>query len=102
MTPSLEALTFFRVREDTAYKTYQDYINCLAANPVDIASWHTARELRHAWELALADWKRAISANYFGPCRHQLHERAHEAQRCEYCHMMSMYSRLSSCEVDDD
>ena len=99
MTPptlSMEVREFFREREDNTYYEYQSYLRNLL--PSDIQGWHEARDLRHIWQQAHADWKRSLAAV---PCTHRLVERQHTAQRCEYCWMLSTYSR-SQEEIDDD
>ena len=100
MTPTLgqEAIEFFRTREDETHSTYIHFIYDVV-DDTTIEAWTTARDLRHEWQLAYADWKRAVVAT---PCTHRLAERAHEAQRCDWCWMLSTYSRLSTPKENED
>ena len=101
-TLSAEAREFFRKRED---ETYTLYNNCLKSMPGyasfkrDITPWNEAADLRQSWRLAHADWKRALATT---PCTHRVAERSHEAQRCDWCWMLSTYSRLSTPKEDED
>ena len=103
MTPTLgqEAQTFFQEREHYTHKVYTARLKTLAIDPYikEPAMWHEARDLRHDWQLAYADWKRAMAAT---PCDHRVAERAHESQRCSWCWLISTYSRLSTQEIEDD
>ena len=101
-TLAQEAREFFREREDTTYKTYQNYLGSMvnASATCTVGEWHDAEDLRLDWELAHADWKRALATT---PCTHRLVERQHTAQRCDYCWMISTYVRLSTPkEIEDD
>ena len=99
LTPTLgqEAQEFFTTREDDTRVAYEEQINFLVEHWT-AGGWHKARDLREDWRNAHLDWKRALAAT---PCSHRLAERSHMAQRCNWCWLLSTYSRLQK-ENDND
>ena len=97
-TLAQEARSFFQAREEAEHAAYQERVKNLTLDYSD-TGWFAAADMRRDWRQAYADWSRALAAV---PCTHRLAERSHEAQRCEFCWMLSTYSRLSTPKENDN
>ena len=100
LTLTDEVLQLFQDNELSAYQAYQSSLKDMVGDGGDLStSWHDTADLRHDWRLAYADWKRALAAT---PCFHAAAERHNQAQRCDWCWMISTYIRLTTPKENDN